>query len=119
MIIETGSSDAVIKQLTKKVTMLEAEFQTYESKGNIEILHPLAQMKDDYERMRHQVQLKEDRLFYITILLRVNAKSIEELNIKTDILKTEFAKISAKVRTLNFRQIDGLKANLPLNLCVS
>lgn len=115
MIIETGSSDAVIRQLTKKVTMLESEFQTYESKGNIEILHPLAKMKDDYERMRQQVQIKEDRLFYITILLRINAKSIEELNLKTDILKAEFAKISAKIRTLNFRQIDGLKANLPLN----
>lgn len=115
MIIETSSSDAVIKQLTKKVTVLESEFQTYEAKGNIELLSPLAQMKDDYEKMRQQVQIKEDRLFYITILLRINAKDIDELNEKSEILKTEFAKMSAKVRTLNFRQIDGLKANLPLN----
>ena len=117
MIIETSSADAVIKQLTKKVTILESEFQTYESRGNIEILHPLAQMKDDYENMRKQIQIKEDRLFYITILLRINARNLEELNEKTDILKTEFAKISAKVRTLNFRQMEGLKANLPMNNC--
>lgn len=117
MIIETSSADAVIKQLTKKVTILESEFQTYESRGNIEILHPLAQMKDDYENMRQQIQIKEDRLFYITILLRINARNLEELNEKTDILKTEFAKISAKVRTLNFRQMEGLKANLPMNNC--
>lgn len=117
MIIETSSADAVIKQLTKKVTILESEFQTYESRGNIEILHPLAKMKDDYENMRQQIQIKEDRLFYITILLRINAKDLEELNEKTDILKTEFAKISAKVRTLNFRQLEGLKANLPMNYC--
>lgn len=115
MIIQTSSSDEVIKQLTKKVTILESEFQTYESKGNIEILSPLAKMKNDYEQIRQQVQMKEDRLFYITILLRINAKSIEELNCKTDILKSEFAKISAKVRTLNFRQMEALKANLPLN----
>ena len=117
MIIETSSSDAVIKQLTKKVTVLESEFQTYESRGNIEILHPLARMKDDYENMRQQIQIKEDRLFYITILLRINAKTLEELNEKTNILKAEFAKISAKVRTLNFRQMEGLKATLPLNFC--
>lgn len=117
MIIETSSADAVIKQLTKKVTILESEFQTYESRGNIEILHPLAQMKDDYENMRQQIQIKEDRLFYITILFRINARNLEELNEKTDILKTEFAKISAKVRTLNFRQMEGLKANLPMNNC--
>lgn len=115
MTIETSSSDSVIKQLTKKVTILESEVQTYEAKGNIEIVHPLEQMKNDYEIMRKKVQIEDDRVFYITILLRVNARSLEELNIKTDILKSEFAKISAKVRTLNFRQMDALKANLPIN----
>ncbi len=30
-------------------------------------------------------------------------------------VKNEFAKISAKARTLNFRQLDALKANLPFN----
>ena len=115
--VETVSDDMVIRQLTKKVTVLESEFQTYQAKGNINIVHPLQRMLYDYEGIRKQVQTSEDKLFFVTILFRINAKSQEELNNKTNLLKNEFAKMSAKLRTLNFRQFEGLKANLPLNSC--
>ncbi len=109
------SEDSVIRQLNKKVTVLESERQTYESKGNIELIHPLEKMINDYDQIRRQVQTSNDKLFFITILLRINAKNLEELNEKTDLLKNEFAKMSAKARTLNFRQLSGLRANLPFN----
>ncbi len=115
--VETVSDDMVIRQLTKKVTVLESELQTYQAKGNINIVHPLQRMLYDYEGIRKQVQTSEDKLFFVTILFRINAKSQEELNNKTNLLKNEFAKMSAKLRTLNFRQFEGLKANLPLNSC--
>lgn len=69
----------------------------------------------DYDDIRRKVQMSNDKLFYITILLRINAINLEELDTKSNLLKTEFSKISAKARTLNFRQFDGLKSNLPLN----
>lgn len=69
----------------------------------------------DYDQMRRQVQTANDKLFFITILLRINAESLEELDAKSSLLKNEFAKISAKARTLNFRQFNGLIANLPFN----
>ena len=115
--VETVSDDMVIRQLTKKLTVLESELQTYQAKGNINIVHPLQRMLYDYEGIRKQVQTSEDKLFFVTILFRINAKSQEELNNKTNLLKNEFAKMSAKLRTLNFRQFEGLKANLPLNSC--
>ena len=107
--------DSVIRQLSKKVTILESERQTYLNMGNIDLLHPLEKMLYDYEDIRQKVQLGNDKLFYITILLRVNATNVKELNAKSNLLKTEFAKISAKARTLNFRQLEGLKSNLPFN----
>lgn len=69
----------------------------------------------DYDEIRRLVQTSNDKLFFVTILLRLNASNLEELDIKSNILKNEFAKISAKARTLNFRQFEGLKSNLPLN----
>lgn len=114
--VDTLSDDDVIRQLTKKVTILESELQTYEARGNIELLHPLEKMIVDYEGIRNQIQMTDDRLFFITIIIRINAKSVEELNNKSNILKNEFAKMSAKARTLNFRQFEGLKANLPINI---
>ena len=115
--VETVPDDTVIRQLTKKVTALESERQTYQSRGNINILHPLERMIFDYEEIREKIQDSNDRLFFITILLKINAKNLEELNTKTNLLKNEFAKISAKVRTLNFRQFDGFKASIPINRC--
>ena len=109
------NEDSVIRQLNKKVTILESERQIYESKGNIDLIHPLEKMIDDYDQIRNQVQISNDKLFFVTILLRINAKSLDELNERSEILKDEFAKMSAKVRTLNFRQLSGLKANLPFN----
>ena len=69
----------------------------------------------DYDQIRKQVQMANDKLFFVTILLRINAKDLEELNTKSNLLKNEFSKISAKARCLNFRQLNGLKANLPFN----
>lgn len=114
--VEPVADDVVIRQLTKKVTILESEYQTYQSRGNIELLHPLEKMIYDYEDIRKKIQTSNDKLFFITILLRINGKNVDELNSKTNILKNEFSKISVKVRTLNFRQFDGLKANLPYNI---
>lgn len=110
-----ANDDSVIRQLNKKVTILESERQTYESKGNIDLIHPLEKMIFDYDQIRKQVQMANDKLFFVTILLRINAKDLEELNTKSNLLKNEFSKISAKARCLNFRQLNGLKANLPFN----
>ncbi len=115
IINRAANDDSVIRQLNKKVTILESERQTYESKGNIDLVHPLEQMIYDYEQIRRQVQTSNDKLFFVTILLRINAESLEDLDIKTNLLKNEFAKISAKARTLNFRQFKGLLANMPFN----
>ena len=110
-----ANDDSVIRQLNKKVTILESERQTYESKGNIDLIHPLEKIIFDYDQIRKQVQMANDKLFFVTILLRINAKDLEELNTKSNLLKNEFSKISAKARCLNFRQLNGLKANLPFN----
>ena len=114
--IETPPDDTVIRQLTKRVTILESEVNTCEARGNIDILHPLERMMLDYDGMRNKIQITDDKLFYVTILIRVNASSMEELNNKSNTLKSEFAKMASKARTLNFRQFKGLQASLPINV---
>ncbi|MCI9064130.1 MAG: DUF87 domain-containing protein [Clostridia bacterium] len=115
IIARKANEDTVIRQLTKKVTVLESEYHTYQTRGNIENLHPLEQMAYDYEEIRRDIQEKDEKLFFITIYLRINASTLENLEERSNLLKNEFAKISSKVRTLSFRQLSGLKANLPFN----
>ena len=112
---ECSDEDTVIRQLTHKVTVLQSEYNTFENQGNIRLLPALEESITDFEDMRRKIQTTNDRLFYVTILLRLNAESLEDLNERTSILKSEFSKISAKIRTLSFRQLEGLKDNLPIN----
>lgn len=112
---ECSDEDTVIRQLTHKVTVLQSEYNTFENQGNIRLLPALEESITDFEDMRRKIQTTNDRLFYVTILLRINAENLDELNERTAVLKSEFSRISAKIRTLSFRQLEGLKDNLPIN----
>ena len=115
IMVRPTDQDSVVRQLNKKVTILESEKQTYENKGTIDLIHPIQKMIYDYDEIRNLVQTYNDKLFFVSIFFRINATNLEELNTKSNLLKSEFAKISAKARCLNFRQFEGLRANLPFD----
>ena len=115
IMIRPTDQDTVVRQLNKKVTILESEKQTYENKGTIDLIHPIQKMIYDYDEIRNLVQTYNDKLFFVSIFFRINATNLEELNTKSNLLKSEFAKLSAKARCLNFRQFEGLRANLPFD----
>lgn len=60
------------------------------------------------------IQTNQDKLFFTTIYISLNAESLEELNEKTKMLESELNKKTAMIRTLSFRQLEGLKAILPV-----
>ena len=113
--VQVADERNVIKYLTHRVTKLQSDYLLFESQGNIEELHRLEENIQDFEKMRRDIQINNDKLFFIKITLRVNAKSLSELNEKSKILKDEFAKRSCEVRTLYFKQLEALKETLPLN----
>ena len=115
IMVRPTDQDTVVRQLNKKVTILESEKQTYENKGTIDLIHPIQKMIYDYDEIRNLVQTYNDKLFFVSIFFRINATNLEELNTKSNLLKSEFAKLSAKARCLNFRQFEGLRANLPFD----
>ena len=68
----------------------------------------------DLEELRTLIQTNRDKLFYVTIFIRINAKTKEILDEKTLILESEFAKKTAIIRCLTFRQLEAWKNMLPL-----
>ena len=60
------------------------------------------------------IQTNQDKLFFATIFITLNAESLQELNEKTKILESELNKKTTMIRTLTFRQLEGLKTSLPL-----
>lgn len=113
--VQVADERNVIKYLTHKVTKLQSDYMLFEKQGNIEELHRLEENIQAFEEMRRNIQINNDKLFFIKITLRLNAKSLDELNEKSKMLKDEFANRSCEIRPLYFKQLDALKETLPLN----
>lgn len=114
MKIEPSSNGIVINQLTKRLVQNQSEYATYSRQGNILHLPELEKQIGDLEELRMLIQTNQDKLFFATIFITLNAESLQDLNEKTKILESELNKKTAMIRTLTFRQIEGLKTMLPI-----
>ena len=112
--VEPAQNGTVINQLTKKLVQSQSEYATYSRQGNILHLPELEKQISDLEDLRMLIQTNQDRLFFATIFITLNAESLEDLNEKTKILESELNKKTAMIRTLTFRQLEGLKTILPI-----
>ena len=112
--IEHSSNGNVINQLTKKLVQSQSEYSTYSRQGNILHLPELEKQINDLEELRMLIQTNQDKLFFATIFITLNAENLSELNEKTKILESELNKKTAMIRTLTFRQMEGLKSMLPI-----
>ena len=112
--VEPSSNGNVISQLTKKLVQSQSEYATYSKQGNILHLPVLEKQINDLEDLRMLIQTNQDKLFFATIFITLNAESLYELNEKTKILESELNKKTSMIRTLTFRQAEGLKTMLPI-----
>jgi type IV secretory pathway VirB4 component len=105
----------VIATLVKRETQARSQEYLDRQAGNISRLPELEAQIADYRALRDAVQLGQDRLFFVTLLVAVHAPSAEELARRCDIVESTLARIGARPVALVLRQLDGLKATLPLN----
>lgn len=113
--VQIADERNVIKYLTHKVTKLQSDYLLFEKQGNIEELHRLEENIQSFENMRRDIQINNDKMFFIKITLRVNASNLKELNEKSKIVRDEFANRSCEIKPIYFKQLDALKETLPLN----
>jgi len=88
--------------------------QHIQDNGNILHLPELEKQISDLEDLRMLIQTNQDKLFFTTIFITLHAENLQELNEKTKILESELNKKTAMIRTLTFRQLEGLKTMLPI-----
>ena len=90
--VEPANNGNVINQLTKKLVQAQSEYSTYSRQGNILHLPELEKQINDLEDLRLLIQTNQDKLFFATIFITLNAESLKELNEKTRILESELNK---------------------------
>ena len=111
--VEPADSSNICNQLSRKISQARSEYSIYSNQGNILHIPELEKQIIDLEGLRALIQTNQDKLFFATIFITLNAESKEELTDKTKKIESTLNKKSAMVRALTFRQVEGLKTMLP------
>lgn len=104
----------VTQTLISKETKARSQYILDQQSGNISRIPELEAQIADYAALREAVQLGQDRLYYLTFLITVHGAAEEELRRRCEVVETALARRGALPRKLALRQVDGLKAVLPL-----
>lgn len=68
----------------------------------------------EYRELRKNIELGVDRLYFVTLVIAVHGATEEELNRRCELVEAVLARRAIKPVVLVLRQLDGLKAVLPL-----
>lgn len=104
----------VVRNLLKKESQATTQYYIDQKNGNIARIPELEQQIADYQGLRDIVQLGQDKLFFVTTFITIHAESRQDLHRKSEHLESILARKNMLARPLVFRQLDGLKAALPL-----
>ena len=63
--VQVADERNVIKYLSHKVTKLQSDYYLFEKQGNIEELHKLEENIQAFEKMRRDIQINNDKMFFI------------------------------------------------------
>lgn len=113
--VESIPDNLVIKKLNEQVVKTAAMYDIQQKQGNILHLPQLQEMLSDLESERAAIQTNRDRMYYVTVLIAVYGKTVEELERRCIAVNDVLARKATQVRCLSFRQVEGLKAALPIN----
>ena len=115
VLVEVIPDSVVIKKLNEQVVKTEAMYTLQEKRGNILQLPQLKEMLEDLEAERTAIQTNRDKMFYVTVLIAVYGKTPEEVEVRSADISDILARKATHMRCLSFRQVEALKAVLPIN----
>jgi conjugal transfer ATP-binding protein TraC len=107
----------VITKLTEIVTSHRAQHSVLSRQGNILMLPDLENAIADNEVVREAIQTNMDKMFYVSVFMVVHANSLDGLNSRCNVVEDALARKSARLYSLMFRQIDGLRSCFPGGSC--
>lgn len=113
--LDPAKDAQVSKTLLAKITQIKSQYIMDQNAGNIGRIPQLESEMADYEALYSAVQLGQDRLLHGTLLIKLHAKTPEELRTKSETFEAICARKGVRAVVLTLRQVEGLKCVLPLN----
>lgn len=104
-----------IEQLTTQITKLEAQLYIEDEKGSNRHVTRLRNAIADLYRQRERLELRLERMYYISILANLYSNELESLDKETVRLENRVKSQSIQLRTMKFRQRDCFRSVLPFS----
>ncbi|MGB9879914.1 MAG: VirB4 family type IV secretion system protein [Anaerolineae bacterium] len=107
-------NERVILELGNKMAMIGAQMMLDDKEGEIKNI-PLHEAElREISRLRLDIQMNRNRMFYVSVLFTVAAGSPEELDRKCKIVERLMAGRAVHVRQMFLRQAEGVRSVAPL-----
>ncbi|MGB9886302.1 MAG: VirB4 family type IV secretion system protein [Moorellales bacterium] len=104
----------VVKDLTRRVVRMEAQYIMQAKRDRIEELPRLRKAMEDAEALRARVQSNEDGLYHVFIQIVVGADTLEDLETKSRMLEAVLGGGAIHLRRAMFRQAEAFRTAAPL-----
>ena len=109
------SSEAVLKQIRKKITEVLAQIQEREEKGLIRD-PKLETAYRDLEELRERLITAQEKMFKVGVYLTVYGNSEKELKDIENILRSIFESKLIYIKPASFKQKEGFHSSIPYGL---
>lgn len=112
--VEPVPDAEVLKELTYKITRMEAQRLVQLKRDKTDELSKLNKAINDADILRSRIQSNEDGLYLVTIQILVGADSLEDLNVVSRRVEATLGGRSIHLRRAMFRQAEALRSVAPL-----
>lgn len=109
----------VKKQLTgMEANKIQAQKKALQNGYTADLIpHELQHSLREAEELLDDLVSKNQKMFFVNVLIMHMADSYKQLNIDTDTIKSTTRKYLCNTGILNFQQEDGMKSTLPIGNC--
>lgn len=104
----------VINQLTRKIIDLESQMYLDERRGDSRYMTVNQRIRDDAAALRDQIQMNQNKMFYVTIIFTIARDSLEELDRACRMIEEHLGGRAIHTRQAFLRQMDAFKSVSPI-----
>jgi conjugal transfer ATP-binding protein TraC len=104
----------VINKLTRKINDMESQIYLDEKRGDSRFFSVNQRIRDDAAALRDQIQMNQNRMFYVTIIFTVARDTEEELNRACRMVEEQLGGHAIHTRQAFLRQLDAFRSVSPI-----
>jgi len=112
--VHPSDERTVINQLTRKIIDLESQMYLDERRGDSRYMTVNQRIRDDAAALRDQIQMNQNKMFYVSIIFTIARDTMEELDRTCKMIEEHLGGRAIHTRQAFLRQMDAFKSVSPI-----